>query len=127
MNSLSQYIIEKFKISKDIDINGDGYIHDEITNDFRKLYKIISKEFGKDHPVLDSLVAMSDFDEDDNFYYKFSDNGWFSFLRDVVNYDWICLGRNGAIDVNNSNHKDIAKIIKKWNKLDIGKKVWESF
>ena len=127
MNNLSQYILEKFKISKDIDINSDGYIHDNITDDFRKLYKIISKEFGKDHPALDSLVAMSDFDEDDNFYYKFSDNGWFSFLRDVVNYDWISLGRNGAIDVNNSNHKDIAKIIKKWNRLDIGKKVWESF
>lgn len=48
-------------------------------------------------------------------------------LRDVVNYDLIALCADGIIDVENSNHKDIAKIMKKYNKPEIGKKVWASF
>ena len=128
----SKYIVEKFKISKDINTSStDTSIKDkddEITKDFRKLYKMISKEFGSEFCALDSLVSMSDFNDTyDEFYYSFNDEKWTIFLRDIVNYDIISLNPNGSININNSNHKDIAKMIKKWNKLPIGKKVYDSF
>ena len=71
---------------------------------------------------------MSDFNEDyTEFYYEYDENKWAIFLRDIVNYDLISLGKNGGININDSNHKDIAKLIKKWNRLPIGKIVYDSF
>jgi len=134
MNNLSQYIVEKLKINKDTVLSPDDLEYDiidrddEITNDFRKLYKMIVKEFGENAEPLDSLITMSEFNDDySEFYYEWNPNKWARFLRDVVNYDWISLKKNGSIDIKNSNHKDIAAIISKWNTLDIGKKVYDSF
>ena len=71
---------------------------------------------------------MSDFNDDyTEFYYEFDPNKWAIFLRDVVNYDWVALAADGIIEVEQSNHKDIAKIMKKYNEPEIGKKVWQSF
>ena len=129
MKKLNTYIFEKLKIDKNLNL--DDEIHDrddKITKDFRKLYKLITKEFGYNHEVLDSLSTMSDFNDDyTEFYYEFDPNKWAIFLRDVVNYDWIALAADGIIDIENSNHKDIAEIMKKYNEPEIGKKVWQSF
>lgn len=134
MKLINNYIIEKLKLNNDIELSSDNLKDeivdrdDEITKDFRKLYKMIYSVVGNDNPILDSLCSMSDFNQDfTEFYYEFDDNKWAIFLRDVVNYDLISLGKNGAINVNDSNHKDIAKMIKKWNRLPIGKRVYDSF
>lgn len=129
MKKINNYLIEKLHLDKNLNLDDD--IHDrndEITKDFRKLYKLISDEFGNYHEALDSLSAMSDFNDDyTEFYYEFDPNKWAIFLRDIVNYDWIALCADGIIDIENSNHKDIAKIMKKYNEPEIGKKVWLSF
>ena len=134
MKLINNYIIEKLKLNNDIELSSDDLKDeivdrdDEITKDFRKLYKMIYSVVGNDNPILDSLCSMSDFNQDfTEFYYEFDENKWAIFLRDVVNYDLISLGKNGAINVNDSNHKDIAKLIKKWNRLPIGKRVYDSF
>lgn len=134
MKLINNYIIEKLKLNNDIELSSDDLKDeivdrdDEITKDFRKLYKMIYSVVGNDNPILDSLCSMSDFNQDfTEFYYEFDENKWAIFLRDVVNYDLISLGKNGAINVNGSNHKDIAKLIKKWNRLPIGKRVYDSF
>lgn len=134
MKLINNYILEKLKLNNDIELSSDDLKDeivdrdDEITKDFRKLYKMIYSVVGNDNPILDSLCSMSDFNEDfTEFYYEFDENKWAIFLRDIVNYDLISLGKNGAINVNDSNHKDIAKLVKKWNKLPIGKKVYDSF
>lgn len=134
MKLINNYIIEKLKLNNDIELSSDDLKDeivdrdDEITKDFRKLYKMIYSVIGNDNPILDSLCSMSDFNQDfTEFYYEFDENKWAIFLRDVVNYDLISLGKNGAINVNDSNHKDIAKLVKKWNRLPIGKRVYDSF
>lgn len=134
MKLINNYIIEKLKLNNDIELSSDDLKDeivdrdDEITKDFRKLYKMIYSVVGNDNPILDSLCSMSDFNQDfTEFYYEFDENKWAIFLRDVVNYDLVSLGKNGAINVNDSNHKDIAKLIKKWNRLPIGKRVYDSF
>lgn len=134
MKLINNYIIEKLKLNNDIELSSDDLKDeivdrdDEITKDFRKLYKMIYSVVGNDNPILDSLCSMSDFNEDfTEFYYEFDENKWAIFLRDIVNYDLISLGKNGAINVNDSNHKDIAKLVKKWNRLPIGKRVYDSF
>lgn len=134
MKLINNYIIEKLKLNNDIELSSDDLKDeivdrdDEITKDFRKLYKMIYSVVGNDNPILDSLCSMSDFNQDfTEFYYEFDENKWAIFLRDVVNYDLISLGKNGAINVNDSNHKDIAKLVKKWNRLPIGKRVYDSF
>jgi len=129
MINLNNYIIEKLKINKNLKINDEIHDRDDnITKDFRKLYKLIVDEFGSSAEPIDSLVSMSDFNDDyTEFYYEFDPNKWAIFLRDVVNYDWISLGKSGQIDVENSNHKDIARIMKKYNRIDIGKQVYQSF
>lgn len=134
MKLINNYIIEKLKLNNDIELSSDDLKDeivdrdDEITKDFRKLYKMIYSVVGNDNPILDSLCSMSDFNQDfTEFYYEFDENKWAIFLRDIVNYDLISLGKNGAINVNDSNHKDIAKLVKKWNRLPIGKRVYDSF
>ena len=134
MKLINNYIIEKLKLNNDIELSSDDLKDeivdrdDKITKDFRKLYKMIYSVVGNDNPILDSLCSMSDFNKDfTEFYYEFDENKWAIFLRDVVNYDLISLGKNGGVDVNGSNHKDIAKMIKKWNRLPIGKRVYDSF
>ena len=129
MKKINLYIIEKLHLDKNLKL--DDEIHDRddvITKDFRKLYKLIVDEFGANHEVLDSLCSMSDFNSDyTEFYYEFNPNKWAIFLRDVVNYDWICLTKDGIIDIKQSNHPDIAKLMDKYNDPIIGKKVWASF
>lgn len=134
MKLINNYILEKLKLNNDIELSSDDLKDeivdrdDNITKDFRKLYKMIYSVVGNDNPILDSLCSMSDFNEDfTEFYYEFDENKWAIFLRDIVNYDLISLGKNGAINVNDSNHKDIAKLVKKWNRLPIGKRVYDSF
>ena len=128
MINISKYIFEKLHIDKDIKL--DTEIHDrndEITKDLRKLYKLIQDEVGNSD-ILDSLCTMADFNDDyTEFYYEFDPNKWAIFLRDVVNYDLISLNLNGKIDIKNSNHKNIAKLISKYTPAEIGKRVWLSF
>ena len=134
MKLINNYITEKLKLNGDIELSSDELKDeivdrdDEITKDFRKLYKMIYSVVGSNNPILDSLCSMSDFNEDyTEFYYEFNENKWAIFLRDIVNYDLISLEKNGGININDSNHKDIAKLIKKWNRLPIGKIVYDSF
>ena len=133
MIEFKEYIIERLKLDEETDISdknlGDfHYRGDDITRDFRKIYSLIKDEFGTSNDALDYLNDMGDFTDDcDEFYYSFNDNKWYAFLRSVVNYDWIALCADGIIDVKNSNHPDIAEAIKKYNKPEIGKKVWASF
>ena len=123
MKQLNLYISEKLKIDKETSVQDD-----QITKDFKQLMKQLKEEDAYEE-VTDELYSMMEFDDDDydRYYYKFDDEKWFYFLRSIVNYDMIVLDQDGTININKSNHKEIAKMIDKYNKPEIGKKVWASF
>ena len=115
MKQLNHYIIEKTLISKNTKLDNEdeiGDIHDrddEITRDFRELYKLFKDEIGGD----------------DICGYEYNPNKFANVLYCVVNYDLISLRKNGEIDVKNSNHPNIAKIMKKYSTKDMGKRVYD--
>lgn len=127
MKTINIYITEKLKINKDSNLQ--SLANNQITKDFEKLFKIISRELGKDSELLGDIVSMMEFADNDYeiAYYEYNDNAFYYLLRDIVNYDLICLKDNGEIDINNSNHKDIAEILDKYNTPEMGKKVRKSF
>lgn len=65
--------------------------------------------------IQETIAAYAfDFDawnnEDENVPCKQSETGLFYILYDLCNYDLICVN-NGKVDLENSNHLDIAKLI----------------
>ena len=131
MKQLNYYIIEKTLINKNTKLDNEdeiGDIHDrddEITRDFRELYKLFKDEIGGDD-ICGYLSTMSDFNDDyTEFYYEYNPNKFANVLYCVVNYDLISLRKNGEIDVKNSNHPNIAKIMKKYSTKDIGKRIYD--
>lgn len=80
MNNLKEYILEKLVISKTATDALKNEIHDrndEITKDFRKLFRILCKELGPNHECCDSLVYMSEFTDDYlEFYYEWDPDKW---------------------------------------------------
>ena len=133
MKQINTYINEKLVLNKDnvkdySDDNGIKDRDDALTRDFKKLYRLISDECGNNHETLESLLAMSNFNDDyTEFYYKWDKYAWSVFLRDIVNYDIITLKEDGTIDIKNSNHKEIAKLVDKYNVPEIGKRIYMSF
>ena len=87
------------------------------------------KKDDADEEITDDLLCLAEFDDDnyEELHYKYSESKFSTFLRTIVNYDWICLRENGTIDIQNSNHKDIAKIISKYTEPEVGKKVYKTF
>ena len=123
MINLNEYIIEKLHLNKNIKIHQD----DQITKDFKKIAKLLKDE-GADEELYDSFIDMMEFydDEYSDYYYKFDEGKFYTFFREIVNYDWISL-YGGKVNVAESNHKEIAKILKKYATPEIIKKTRDSF
>lgn len=119
----SKSISEKLHIDKHINIHQD----DQITKDFKKLGKLLRTE-GADEEVYNSFLEMMEFydDEYEDYYYKWDERKFYTFFREIVNYDWISL-YGGKVNVAESNHKEIAKILKKYATKEIIKKTMASF
>ena len=121
MKKINTYLNEKLIIDKNIQKEND------IDKDFKQLMELLKKD-GADEEITDDLLALADFDDEyEHLYYSYKENLFSTFLRTIVNFDWICLRENGKIDIQNSNHKDIAKIISKYTDPEVGKKVYKSF
>ena len=123
MKKLNNYIIEKLHLDKTTNIHQD----DQITKDFKKLAKMLRQD-GADEDLYDSFIEMMEFYDDDynDYYYKWDEHKFYTFFRSIVNYDWISL-YGGKVNVAQSNHKEIAKILKKYATKDIIKKTMDSF
>ena len=124
MKKLNNYIVEKLHLDKTTNIHQD----DQITKDFKKLAKMLRQD-GADEDLYDSLIDMMEFYDDDDYsdyYYKWDEHKFYTFFRSIVNYDWISL-YGGKVNVANSNHKEIAKILKKYATPEIIKKTRDSF
>ena len=131
MKELNNYIIEKLRINKNIQIKkSDGYRDDEVTNDFRKMIHIIKNIHGKDSEIINYIVDMMEWEDEDNVdsdvYYKFDEDKFYLVLREIVNYDLISL-YGGKVNISESNNKDLAKIIKKYATPELIKRVQKSF
>lgn len=122
MKRIDSYINEKLVIDKDVES-----INSTVDKDFKQLMKLLRKD-DADEEIIDDLLALADFDyEYKHLYYTYKEDLFRTFLRTIVNYDWICLRETGKIDVENSNHKEIAKIISKYVNDEMGKRVYNSF
>lgn len=136
MKSINTYIIEKFKISKKTissNKNREGWQNDEVTNDFCDIKDILKEIEGRYSDTYVLLLGLSKWkDEDENIieselYFEFDEKLFYDFFREIVNRDYICINESGEVDVENSNHKDIASILKKYISKNTGKKIRESF
>ena len=130
MKKINLYIIEKLHLDKDTQVtHNHGFSDDQVTNDFKKIYKIISNIDGKNSELLDYVVAMAEWESDDDdadMYYKFDEHKFYTLFREIVNYDFVSL-YGGKLNIKESNHKDLAKILKKYATPDIIKKTMKSF
>lgn len=123
MKKINNYIVEKLHLDKRTNI----YADDQITKDFKKLAKMLRKD-GADEDLYDSFIDMMEFYDDDynDYYYKWDEHKFYTFFRSIVNYDWISL-YGGKVNIANSNHKEIAKMLKKYATPEIIKKTMDSF
>lgn len=122
MKRIDSYINEKLVIDKDVES-----INSTVDKDFKQLMNLLKKD-DADEEITDDLLALADFDDGyEHLYYTYKEDLFRTFLRTIVNYDWICLRENGKIDIQNSNHKEIAKIISKYVDDEMGKRVYNSF
>lgn len=120
MKRIDSYINEKLIIDKDVES-----INSTVDKDFKRLMKLLEEE-GADDEITSDLLDLADI-EAGKIVYRFHENKFRGFLRTIVNFDWICLRETGKIDVANSNHKEIAKIISKYVNDEMGKRVYNSF
>ena len=122
MKRIDSYINEKLVIDKDVES-----INSTVDKDFNQVMNLLKKD-AADEEITDDLLALADFDDGyEHLYYTYKEDLFRTFLRTIVNYDWICLRENGKIDIQNSNHKEIAKIISKYVDDEMGKRVYNSF
>lgn len=136
MKNLITYITEKYKLNKKtISSNKkrDGWQNDEVTNDFCDIKDILKEIEGQHSETSIFLLGLAKWkDEDENIieselYFEFDEKVFYTFFREIVNRDYICINESGEVDVENSNHKDIANILKKYISKDTGKKIRASF
>lgn len=101
---------------------------DKFTMDMNKLYNIVGDEIGGDS-IKDTITGyIFDFDSwtdyDSNIVpCKFSENRMFYLAYDICNYDLICLNDDGTVDIENSNHPDIAQLIAPYLSKESGMKI----
>ena len=98
-----------------------------------KMNKIFSAV--KDYPCSDSIrdcIAswLFDFDKWDNeskfVPCRYNKSGVFYLLYELVNYDFIYINQK-TVDIKNSNHPNIAKLIKPYVDSEMCSKVYERF
>ncbi len=107
------------------------YIND-FSKDMSKVFSLVSGECGGDS-IQSALFGWfngdidvsADNEEDWVESYEYSDKGMVNVLYSVANYDLISL-YGKKVNVENSNHPEIAEIFKKWAKPEAIKKVYEA-
>ena len=135
MKSIKTYITEKFKISKTTisKRKRDGWKTDEVTLDFCEVKDILKEIEGKGSENALILLGLAKWEDEDidivesELYFEFNENLFYGFFRSIVNYDYICISESGKVDIENSNHKDLAEILSKYISTETGKKIRESF
>lgn len=91
----------------------------------KKLFKLFKGEMGQDGHH-EYIVDMMEFDDNyDGEKYVFNENVFRRLLYSVVNYDLISL-YGKKINVSNSNHPDIARIMKKYATKEMIESVYNS-
>ena len=103
----------------------------EFSNDCQMLYNLLDDVCGGDE-IRETMIQMSDidFDDDGNIIenWIYDKRIMLYLLRDIVNYDLIDIfSTQGEINVENSNHPDIAQILQKYYSPDEIERVRNSF
>ena len=106
--------------------------NDEFSNDCEQLWRLFKDVTGGDDLNEYMFSAMGDlkFGEGDDFstVWTYNERSMLHLLRGVVNYDLIDIfSVPGTINVENSNHPDIAQILQKYYTPEAIKRVEETF
>ncbi len=97
-----------------------------------KVYSLLFKDYGSDHPVIDTLYDWFYDRENSNLtgdetVFEFDKEGMFHLLRDMMNYDIFWVTGQGKVDVKNANHPVIAKLVSPFVTKDMCKRVLATF
>ena len=112
-SELKQVISESVK-----KIIKEQYIND-FSSDCEKLWRLFKDVVGGDELNEYMFASMGDLvvDKGDDFstVWKYNERSMANLLRGVVNYDLIDIfSKPGTINIENSNHPDIAEILQKY-------------
>lgn len=120
MKTINTYILEKLHLKQ-----GMQNIDVKFTSDMKKLLKLVKDNMGSnDH--IEIIYDMCLTDEDYNIIgYEFNESKFRSLLYSIVNYDLISL-YGKKIDIKNSNHPDIARIMKRYATKEMVENVYNS-
>jgi hypothetical protein len=103
---------------------------DNFSKDMDSLYNLLKDEIGNLNEYLFYSMGDIKFDNDDDeaytIIYTYSDSGMLNLLYNLVNYDLVCITPN-KLDIKNSNHPEVAKIISKYVKPDMITRVYDEF
>lgn len=104
---------------------------DQFSADMSKVFSLVGDCCGGDSIQeaifgwFDGDIDVSEEDESDWIEkYTYSDRGMFNVLYELVNYDIVSLSGK-KVNVDESNHPDIAIIVKQYAKSDAINKVYE--
>lgn len=88
------------------------------TNKINKLYHLIYTEWGSEHPALEIIQDFFPDDKNDiitdkkvELAWKYNEDGMFTLLRTLMNWDFFWVKDDGKIDVKNANDPKVAKIM----------------
>ena len=105
--------IIKESVNKVMKGSNDSTVDKKFSLAMHKLFSLMKDEIGEDS-IKDDITSYFWLDwngETKIVPCRFDDKGMFFLAYDLCNYDLICLNDNGKVNVNYSNHPDIAKII----------------
>lgn len=123
MKLIDTYIIEKLHLKQGIDRGETNF-----SKDMKKLFKLLKGQMGQEehYEIMCDMMKFTSEDEYDDYgKYVFDEKIFQRLLYSIVNYDLISL-YNRNIDINNSNHPDIARILKKYATKEMINKVYDS-
>lgn len=103
---------------------------DKFTKDMNRLFHMVDDEVGGESIKNCIAGCLFDFDKWDNesriVPCRYSENGMYGLLYKLFNYDLICINQN-VIDVRNSNHPNIARLVKPYANSEMCQRIYDMF
>ena len=121
MQTIESYVSEKLHLKKGVE-----RYNDDFTKDMQKLWELLKGEMGgREHHEI--MADLGEFDDEyEHLTYVYKENVFGRLLYSIVNYDLISLYPGNKVNIQKSNHPDIAKIMKKYATPEMIQKTYKA-